>query len=492
MVVSANAQRAGDFTQFVKRLIMEIPDLSHLRPRRDQRQSNHALDVGPAIADHSPSLKSVGINGQLTGSRADVIIADDVEIPKNSFTVVMRDRLAELVKEFDNVLKPLKTSRVIYLGTPQTEMSLYNTLVKERGYALRVWPARVPEDPKVYKGNLAPFVMRMIEAGAKPGTPVDPERFDDAVLIDKELKLGRSTFRLQFQLDTTMADGSRYPLKLEDLMVMGVDMRNGPAELAWGKDPRTAIDTLQSVGFSGDNYWGPIFVADKFVPWQGCVMAIDPSGRGEDETAYAVVRMLHGRLFLVASGGLRGGYTDDNLTLLANLAKTHAASAVVIESNFGDGMFGALLKPYLTKIWPVSVEEARASGQKETRIIQTLEPVMQQHRLVVDRAVVEQDLADSEARGPAYSLFYQMTRITKDRGCLQHDDRLDALEMAVAYWLAQMEIDANKAARDAADQELMDMIDQICEDGPIHIKGAVQTVFDRGEEKGINIMGWGG
>lgn len=488
MVVSANGQRATDFTQFVKRLILEIPELAHLRPRHDQRQSTKALDVGPAIADHSPSLKSVGINGQLTGSRADVIIADDIEIPKNSFTVVLRERLAELVKEFDNVLKPLPTSRVIYLGTPQTEMSLYNVLVRERGYHMRVWPSRIPEDVSVYRGHLAPFVMDMIAKGMKVGTPVDPERFNDATLLDKELKLGRSTFRLQFQLDTTMADGARYPLKLEDLIVMSVDMRNGPAELAWGKDPRTAQNDLQSVGFSGDNYWGPIFTSEKFIPWQGCVLAIDPSGRGADETAYAVVRMLHGRLFLVASGGMRGGYTDENLTELANIAKLHSVSAVVIESNFGDGMFGALLKPYLTRIWPVSVEEARAVGQKETRIIQTLEPVMQQHRLVVARSVIEKDLLDSEQHGPAYSLFYQMTRITKDRGCLQHDDRLDALEMAVAYWLAQMEVDMDKAAQQQADEELMAMIDEICEGGPIQMKSALQTTFDH-KARPLNIVG---
>lgn len=488
MVVSANGQRAADFSQFTMRLILEMPELAKLRPGRNQRQATKGFDVGPAIIDHSPSVKSVGINGQLTGSRADVIIADDVEIPKNSFTVTMRDRLSELVKEFDNVLKPLPTSRVIYLGTPQTEMSLYNTLVRERGYHLRVWPARVPADPSVYKGNLAPMVLKLIADGAKPGTPVDPERFDEAILLDKELKLGRSTFRLQFQLDTTLADGSRYPLKLEDLIVMGLDMRNGPADLAWGKDPRTALDMLQSVGFSGDNYWGPIFVSEKFTSWQGCVMAIDPSGRGEDETAYAVVRMLHGRLFLVASGGMKGGYTDANLTELANIARVHAASAVVIESNFGDGMFGALLKPYLTRIWPVSVEEARASGQKETRIIQTIEPVLQQHRLVVDKAVIEKDLQESENNGPAYSLFYQLTRITKDRGCLQHDDRLDALEMAVAYWLAQMEVDADKAAKDAADDELMAMIDEICEGGPVQMRSALQTVFDR-QQSLPNIIG---
>jgi len=490
MVVSANGERAISFSTFATRLIFEMPELAHLRPDKAKRhrESVKAFDVGPAIPSDSPSVKSVGINGQLTGSRADIIIADDVEVPKNSFTVIMRERLAELVKEFDNVLKPLPTSRVIYLGTPQTEATLYNVLVKERRYELRVWPARVPEKPDNYRGKLAPLVMKMIEAGAKPGTPVDPERFNDATLIDKELKLGRSTFKMQFQLDTTLSDGARFPLKLEDLIVMGLDPKRGPAAVAWGKDPRTSLDDLQSVGFSGDSYWGPIFTDPKFLEWQGAVMAIDPSGRGEDETAYAVVRMLHGRLFLVASGGMKGGYTDENLTKLAQIAKHHSVPSIILESNFGDGMFGALLKPYLTRIWPVSVEEVRASGQKETRLIQTLEPVMQQHRLVVERQVVEQDLLDSEEFGPEYSLFHQMTRITKDRGCLGHDDRLDALEMAVSYWLRQMEVDNDKAAQEAAEAELDAMIEEICEGGPLAIKTAVDAFFEGSRAPG-NMLG---
>lgn len=477
MVVSANGDRAYQFSTFCSRLIAEMPELKHLKPDKSkkQRESAKAFDVGPAIPSDSPSVKSVGINGQLTGSRADIIIADDVEVPKNSFTVVMRERLAELVKEFDNVLKPLPTSRVIYLGTPQTEASLYNVLVKERGYALRVWPSRIPAKPEAYNGNLAPFVMALIAKGGKPGDPVDPERFNHATLLDKELKLGLSTYRLQFQLDTSLADGERYPLKLRDCIVTTTDFKIGPRSLVHGKDSRTAVDDLQSVGFSGDSWYGPIFTGDKFDPWQGTVMAIDPSGRGEDETAYAVVRMHYGRLYLVASGGMKGGYVDENLSELAQIAKRYSVNTVLIEKNFGDGMFGALLKPYLTKIWPVTVEECTAKGQKEVRIIQTIEPILQQHRLVVDRSVIERDLEASE---PCYSLFYQMTRITRDRGCLEHDDRLDALEMAIAYWVEQMEVDADKAADSAAMEDFDRMIEEICENGPLHIKDAVSGFFE--------------
>lgn len=97
LVVSASKERADAFSTFVKRLISEVPILQHLQAGSEQRDSMVAFDVGPAKPDHSPSVKSVGITGQLTGSRADIIVADDVETPGNSATQTMRDKLSELV-----------------------------------------------------------------------------------------------------------------------------------------------------------------------------------------------------------------------------------------------------------------------------------------------------------------------------------------------------------------------------------------------------------
>jgi hypothetical protein len=128
LVVSASKERADAFASFVKRLINEMPILHHLKANEGQRDSMLSFDVGAALPDHSPSVKSCGITGQLTGSRADIIIADDIEVINNSATQVARDKLSELVKEFDAILKPLESSKIIYLGTPQTEMSLYNQL----------------------------------------------------------------------------------------------------------------------------------------------------------------------------------------------------------------------------------------------------------------------------------------------------------------------------------------------------------------------------
>ncbi len=332
MVVSASKTAADSLSKFVKRLIDEMPTLNHLRARPGQQDSMIMFDVGPAKTSKDPSVKSVGITGQITGSRADEIIADDIETTNNSNTHTSRERLLELVKEFSAVIKP-ESGYITYLGTPQSEMSIYKTL-PGRGYQIRVWPARVPEDPDKYHGHLAPMILDMIARGVRAGTPVSP-RFPEHVLMEKEAEYGRSGFLLQFMLDTSLADADRYPLKLADMMVMDLDPRMGPVKLVWGQQADAVLNDLPNVGLDGDRLYGPVWMAKEMAEYTGCVMAIDPSGRGKDETAYAIVKMLHGNLFLVAAGGFSDGYSEATLRALAVLAKTHDVKHVIVEANFG-------------------------------------------------------------------------------------------------------------------------------------------------------------
>ena len=464
MVVSASKQRADDFSTFTQRLILELPMCQHLIATSEQRWSKIAFDVRPALASGSPSVKSVGITGQLTGSRADIIIADDIEVPNNSMTQMMREKLSEAVKEFDAVLKP--EGKILYLGTPQCEMSLYNTLT-ERGYQMRVWPARYPsveKAEKAYGSRLAPMLYNAMGKNDESleGQPVDPKRFDDTDLLERELSYGRSGFALQFMLDTSMADTDRYPLKLSDLMVMSVDRDQAPEKLVYGV--MKPLKDLPNVGLSGDKFFAPEVSVGAYVDFNGSVMVIDPSGRGQDETAYAVVKMLNGFLYVSACSGVAGGYSDDTLVKLCKIAKEHKVNAMLIESNFGDGMFTELIKPFVKKIYPVSIEEVRHSKQKELRIIDTLEPVMNQHRLIFDPKVIQQDFDSVQHHPPEkaqrYMLTYQMTRITKQRGALAHDDRLDALAMGVAYWVEQMASDVDREISDRKQELLMNELNK--------------------------------
>ena len=465
LVVSASKNRADDFSTFTQRLISEMPLLNHLKPRDDQRHSKVSFDVAPARASHAPSVKSLGVTSQLTGSRADLIIADDVESANNSQTQLMRDRLGETVKEFDAIIKP-EVGRIVFLGTPQTEMSLYNDL-EERGFETRVWTALYPtQTQQVNLGNkLAPKIVEAIKEDKKlVGKPTDPQRFDEVDLMERQASYGRSGFALQFMLDTTLSDLEKYPLKLNDLIVVsGLDTwKEAPTKIQWASsvDQIKNIDSeLPNVGLKGDYYVAPMYMSEQYAPFEGSVMSIDPAGRGADKTGYAVVKMLHGILYLTECGGLDGGYSDSTLEQLSNIAKRQNVNYVVIESNFGDGMATALLKPIMGRIHPCTIEEVRHSKQKELRIIDTLEPVMNQHRLVVSQELIKNDFKYELD----HQLFKQLTRITKDKGSLRHDDQLDALSIAVNYWVERMDRDQVLAFNDHKNELLQKDLDRFME-----------------------------
>lgn len=461
IVVSASQQLADDMSKFIKQLIHGMPVLQHLAPRAGQRDSSIKFDVGPALESKDPSVKSVGITGQITGSRGDVIIPDDVEIPKNSQTHLMREKLAELVKEFDAILKP--GGRIIYLGTPQVEDSLYMKLVGRMDsegkpvYQMSVYPVEIPEHPENYAGRLADFVQRRVDAGWEPKTPIEPGRFPRQDLMERRGSYGLSGYALQFMLDVNPTSQDKRPLKIRDLMIYDVDRELGPVRLVWGSTRETVINDLPSGGFDGDFYLRPAWVSPEMSKYQGTVMAIDPSGKGKDETAYAIVRYANGLLYLVASGGFLDGYGEATLKAIAEAAREHGVNDIIAEENYGGGMFNKLLEPWLIKVGGgdkgklagrIDYEwKAWSSGMKEHRICDTLEPILRSHKLVVDRRVIEADRAIQE-RTPAYSLVWQLTRMERLKGALPHEDRLEALAMACGYWTERMNRDQDRAVQD--------------------------------------------
>jgi len=457
LVVSASKSRADDFSTFTLRLMQELPFLNHLLPDDSGRASKVSFDVAPAPASHSPSVKSCGVfSSALTGSRADYLIADDIESWNNSQTQNMREKLSETIKEYDAIIKP--GGRILFLGTPQTQESVYKQL-GSRGFETRIWPARMPSERETqgYGSALAPYIR---SKELESGKPTDPLRFNEMELIERELSYGRSLFALQFQLDQSLADTDRYPLKINDLIVTDLDIEMCPEKVMWCNDPDKAWRDLQCVGFNGDRYYRPFDTAGGMVPYQASIMAVDPSGRGADETSYAVVKSYGGQMFVLECGGLKGGYGPEVLQQLAVIAKRQQVNQVLVESNMGDGMFSSLLTPVLHKIYPVAIEEVRHSIQKERRICDVMEPAMNSHKLVIDRKVIEKDFLSTQElpadQAIKYQLMYQMSRITRLKGALRHDDRLDALSMACQWHVDLMARDTDRQMREHR-RETMDL-----------------------------------
>ena len=289
--------------------------------------------------------------------------------------------------------------------------------------------------------------------------PTDPDRFSELDLVEREASYGRSQFNLQFQLDTTLSDLQRFPLRLADLVVMEVK-DHAPEKVVWSSGAEYRLTDLPAVGFSADYYHRPAFLHGDWIPFTGVVAYIDPSGKGVDETAYSIVAHLNGNLFVLEVGSFCEGYTEKVLPGIAEACKRNKVNLILLEDQFGQGMMENLLQPYLREVYPCTIEATRSNVQKERRIINALEPVMNQHRLIFNRSVIEDDSKarddDSVETALAYQLFHQLTHLTVDKQSLQHDDRLDALAGAIEYWNESLAIDENRAIKER-EAELWDL-----------------------------------
>ncbi len=448
MIISASKERADNMSIFLQKLIIETPWLKHLQPKSDDsRWSRISFDVN-CSPHQAPSVKSVGITGQLTGSRADLMILDDIEVPGNSMTEMMREKLLQLCTEAESILTPKDDSRIMYLGTPQTVFTVYRKLA-ERNYRPFVWPARFPRSLSNYEGLIAPQLQEDIDQGADKWDVTDPDRFNDEDLIEREAAMGRSNFMLQFMLDTSLSDAEKFPLKMADLIVTSVNPDTAPDSIVWCSDPRNCIKDLPTVGLPGDYFYSPMQLQGEWLPYQETICSVDPSGRGTDETAAAFISQRNGFLYLHEMRAYRDGYSDNTLLDILRGCKKFNVTKLVIETNFGDGIVAELFKKHLLQTKQgIDVEEIRATVRKEQRIIDTLEPVLNQHRLVVDRSVIDWDYNSNKDAAPEsrllYMLFYQMSRMCREKGAVKHDDRLDCLSQGIQYFTDAMSISAQE------------------------------------------------
>ena len=204
-------------------------------------------------------------------------------------------------------------------------------------------------------------------------------------------------------------------------------------------------------------------------PYTETICSVDPSGRGTDETAAAFISQRNGFLYLHEMRAYRDGYSDNTLLDILRGCKKFNVTKLVIETNFGDGIVAELFKKHLQQTkQAIDVEEVRANVRKEDRIIDSLEPVLNQHRLIVDRSVVEWDFNSNKDSPPEdrllYMLFYQMSRMCREKGAVKHDDRLDCLAQGVKYFTDAMSISAYETVKVRRQEDFLDQLESWLDD----------------------------
>ena len=449
MVLSASAMKSTEFVSMTRRILSVVPYMKHLEPGPQTADSAFGFNVETRTSiNQDKSVFARGVSGQITGSHADWVILDDVEIEKNSHTAEARERLLNKVWEIEQIRNPGDDGGIRILGTPQQAESIYNKM--RSGYPIHKYPALIP-DPDM-PGQMADCTDYILELDLEPGDSTQPERFSNEILAERKGKVGPKLFSLHYHLDTSLADADRYPLRLSDLLVLDVDREQAPSKLIWAtKEP---VKNIPSFGLSGDVMYEPMWISNTYEPYKQIVMHVDPSGRGADETAIVITAYLNGFVYVLDLFGLDGGYDAGTLKKIVRTAMEYECDRILYESNFGDAMFGQLLIPVAQNMGcRAGIEEYRVSGAKEQRIISTLEPVMGSHRLVFDKRAIRSEETQR-----------QITRITEVRGSLKHDDRVDVLASSVSYWEDMMALNVDTELERRAYDEDQAMINSWADD----------------------------
>ena len=463
LILSAGSDVAMEIANWVIQIIMNWDILECMRPDRQHgdRASSKAFDVHWQLkgAEKSPSIACIGVTANMQGRRADLLIPDDIESSKNGTTEVQRAQLAHLSKDFTSICQK---GRIIYLGTPQTVDSIYNDL-PTRGYTVRVWTGRYPtvDEERHYGDTLAPFLLRKMANDStlrigggldgSRGRPTDDILLGEDSLAKKELDQGPAYFNLQHMLNTTLSDELRHPLKTKNLIMMNFGTEEAAGEITWMPSPTTKLDVMGFV--SKPQFYGPFTTSTKMYKFEGKHMYVDTAGGGEngDETVAAVTYFLHGYIFLAEILKLQGGYSDENYKELSRLALRHNVNSIDVEKNFGFGAFAAAWRPILAEMYLQAdkamaprIEDVWESGQKELRIIDTLEPIMARHKLIIHEDIISYDLSSTKKypidKQESYKFFHQMVKISREKGALIHDDSLDAVAGSVRKWVDRIAV----------------------------------------------------
>jgi len=466
LVVSGTDTKAKNFVRFCFMVMSRTYLFKFLAPDRrgGARTSTQSFDVRGAKPAQDPSLRSLGITGTITSARANIIIADDIETKKNARTANQRQNLLEITTEFEALLTAGAKQFICYLGTRHHMDSIYHRIREERKYKHIITPVLFPrnkQEVEAYRGLLSPHIYQRLEQDPSLyGKPTD-ERFPLEEIEKKRLGMGKTAFEMQFMLRVP-TDKERFPLSMDDILITNFKLGYGLVNIVIGNKRGSSISIKGMRPEDNYNYYRDVgFGATS----EYTILSIDPSGRGKDLFAYSIVSTVGGRFFIHKVDGLEGGYSDENLTQIIRDCKKFRVREVVIEDNFGDGIVGALL----TKIMDLIGYRVRVIGIKNTknkieRIITTLEPLFNQHRIIFHERVIKDSNRIYDEIGAEHSLIYQLSYI-ENGGELEHDDCLDSLEIGVNY-LSEF---ANRATQ-KAEVAIMD-----------------REIIKQGKEKGANI-----
>jgi len=358
LVLSSEHALATKMTRTVRRIIERHPQTRHLLPKKAELWAADQLTVQRSTTLRDPSLLARGISANITGTRADIVICDDVEVPNTCDSAGKRAELRERLAEVSFVLVP--DGLQLYVGTPHSYHSIYaDTPRPETG------------EERCFLEGFERLVLPVFD---EQGESRWPERFTKERLAEMERQAGPLKFRSQMLLIPTHTQEVRLdPDKLLSYRGdISVTYANGRPVLQIGGRRMVAASC----------WWDPSY------------------GRPEsgDASAIAVVFVdddnhywLHGLSYLTFDHRLLPE-SDEAIQLCRQaieFAVAHEQPSLTVEAN-GLGRFlpGLLRREIRARRAGLSVIEHVSSGSKDRRILKAFDPILAAGHLHVHENVL--------------------------------------------------------------------------------------------------------
>lgn len=380
LVLAAEGTLARRMVRNVRRMIERHPLTAGLKPPSADQWAGERFTVLRNLELRDPSMMARGVDANITGSRADIIICDDVEVPNTCDTAEKRRALREVLGELEFILAPGGT--ILYVGTPHSWFTLY------------------ADEARLEAGETRPFLdgyarlkLPILDAD---GNSAWPERYSPEDIARMRDKAGHHKFASQMLLQpVNIAEGRLNPALLQRY----------ESDLDYSRElNRMEIGGRRMASCSA--YWDPAFGGGD-----GSVFAVlfadDDSGLWLHKVAYLINK------------GAEDEATGQCLQV-AGIARALYVPSITVETN-GIGKFlPQILRRELGKARiPCAVLERSNSRPKDMRILEAFETVMAARLLHVHADVLKTPFATE----------MQEWRPGATRG---HDDGLDAVAGALS------------------------------------------------------------
>lgn len=359
LVLAADHQLAVKMVRNVRRILERHPLTQGLKPRAAEEWASDRFTVARANTHRDPSMLAKGIGANVTGSRADVVICDDVEVPNTCDTPGKREDLRSRLDEIDFVLSP--DGLKLFVGTPHTFESIY-----------RDPAARHVGGAKPYLTGFHRLVLP-IHDGA--GESRWPERFPPARIEAIRRRAGPAKFQSQMLL---------VPSDVVDARLDADRLRPYDLELSYREgngEPVLMLGGRRMV--SASCFWDPSF--GRPGRGDGCVIAaVFTDGEGD--------YWLHGVDYLVHRPDLAPEI--DEATQLCrqavSFARRHFVPAVTVETNGVGRFLPGLFRRELNRAGlACAVIEQVSSSNKAARILEAFDAVLAAGRLHISRRAAQ-------------------------------------------------------------------------------------------------------